>query len=232
MSEAYSVVIPAYNAAATLPQTVDSILAQTVPAQKIIVADDGSTDGTASIARKLPGPVTVVVQANRGPGAATTAGFSKVSTPWVATLDSDDVWLPQKIERQLAVSASQPDVAGIFSLARLFDDARSLIPMGPVRFVASGHEPRCCFAPSRPVRSATTDFPGQLGEVIDWLSRSRDLGHKHIMVEEILAMRRVRPGSLSSRLDADRSRGYLVAIHNAIERRKRMADKGNAGSGS
>ena len=67
------------------------------------------------------------------------------------------------------------------------------------------------------------DLPGHIGEVIDWLARSLDLGHRHGMVEEILAMRRIRAGSLSSKLDADRSRGYLFAVHNAIERRKALA---------
>ena len=76
------------------------------------------------------------------------------------------------------------------------------------------------------------DLPGQLGEVIDWLARSRDLGHRHAMVEEILAMRRIRPGSLSSELDADRSRGYLFAVRNAIERRKALAAERKTGSDS
>jgi hypothetical protein len=72
------------------------------------------------------------------------------------------------------------------------------------------------------------DLPGYLGEVVDWLARSLDLGHRHCMVEEILAMRRIRAGSLSSGLDADRSRGYLIAVHNAIERRKALAARQNS----
>ena len=67
------------------------------------------------------------------------------------------------------------------------------------------------------------DLPGNLGELIDWLARGRDAGHRHLMLEEILAMRRIRAGSLSSKLDADRSRGYLFAVRNAIERKKALA---------
>ena len=76
------------------------------------------------------------------------------------------------------------------------------------------------------------DLPGHVGELIDWLARSRDLGHRHGMVEEILAMRRIRAGSLSSKLDADRSRGYLFAVRNAIERRKALAAERKTGSDS
>lgn len=62
------------------------------------------------------------------------------------------------------------------------------------------------------------DLPGNVAEFIDWMARSRDAGHRHAMVDEILAMRRIRARSLSSKLDADRSRGYLFAV--SIERKK------------
>ena len=68
-------------------------------------------------------------------------------------------------------------------------------------------------------------MPGRIGEVIDWLSRSRDLGQRHVMVEEILALRRIRPGSLSYGLNAEQKRGYLLAVHDAMQRRKqRLAE--------
>ena len=233
MNDAYSVVIPAFNAAATLRETIDSILAQSVPAHEIIVVDDGSTDETASIAGGMNGPITVIRQANGGPGAATTAGFAKVTTPWVATLDADDLWLPYKMERQFAHFAANTGLAGIFALARLFKDGEKPDPQG------SGAVRRLWTRTTMLFRTQAareigdfTDFPGQLGEVIDWLARSRDLGHSHSMVEEILAMRRIRPGSLSSALDADRSRGYLAAVRNAIERKKLIAEKGKTGPAS
>lgn len=233
MNEAYSVVVPAYNAAATLQQTIASILAQTVPAREIIVVDDGSTDDTASIAGSITGPVTVVRQSNQGPGAATTAGFSRVTTPWVATLDADDLWLPHKIERQLSFYATNSSLAGIFSLARLFNDGEKPDPMdgGAIRRLWTRTTMLFRTQAAREIGDFT-DFPGQLGEVIDWLARSRDLGHQHFMMEEILAMRRIRPGSLSSRLDAERSRGYLAAVHKAIERKRQMAKMGKTGSAS
>jgi glycosyltransferase involved in cell wall biosynthesis len=90
------------------------------------VVDDGSTDGTAGLVAGLAGPITVIRQENRGPGAATTAGLRRVATPFVATLDSDDLWLPEKTARQAACFDNNPGLSGVFALARLFADGATL----------------------------------------------------------------------------------------------------------
>lgn len=221
MTFSYSVVIPAFNAAATLDEAIRSILAQTVPPHAIIVADDGSTDETAATVLAFGPPVTLVQQHNQGPGAATTAGFSRVTTPYVATLDSDDVWLPRKMEVQAQRFAEEDDIVGVFSLARQFAEHETPDPHAP------GPEYRLWTRTTMVLRTeaagqvgAFHDFPGRLGELVDWLSRSRELGHRHVMVEEVLAMRRVRAGSLSYSIDTTRARGYLVAVHEAIRRKR------------
>jgi glycosyltransferase involved in cell wall biosynthesis len=220
----YSVVIPAYNAAATIEQAVASILGQSVLPREIIVVDDGSTDETATRAAGLGGRVTLVRQDNRGPGAATTAGFRRVATPFVATLDADDLWVPEKIARQAARLEGDPGVAGVFALARLFRDGETPDPAGK-GVVRRQWTRTTMLYRTRAAREVGdfVDFPGRLGEVVDWLARSRELGQRHEMMEEVLALRRIRPGSLSHGLDRDRSRGYLVAVHAALERRMRRA---------
>ncbi len=226
MTFAYSVVIPAYNAADTIRQAVDSVLRQTILPNEIIVVDDGSTDGTAAVVAGMSGKITVVSQGNRGPGAATTAGFNRVATSFVATLDADDLWLPQKIARQIACFEGDPDLAGVFTLARLFADGQPPAPdgNGAVRRLWT----RTTLLYRREAAREVGDFvdlPGRLGEVIDWLARGRDLGQRYAMVEEILALRRIRQGSLSYGRDIDHGRGYLVAVHAALERKKRIAAK-------
>ena len=221
MTFSYSVVIPAFNAAATLGDAIRSVLAQTVPPHTVIVVDDGSADETAAIAMACGPPVTLVRQHNQGPGAATTAGFRRVATPYVATLDSDDVWLPRKIEVQSRRLTEEPDVGGVFSLARQFAEHETPDPDAP------GPEFRLWTRTTMMLRTDAArqvgdfhDFPGRLGELVDWLGRSRDLGHRHVIVEEVLAMRRVRAGSLSHAIDTARARGYLVAVHEAIKRKQ------------
>jgi glycosyltransferase involved in cell wall biosynthesis len=224
----YSVVIPAYNAARTIGQAIDSILRQSILPREIIVVDDGSTDETVAVVRGLAGKFTVISQANGGPGAATTAGFRRVATPFVATLDADDLWLPRKIALQAERFEADPELAGVFSLARLFTDGEAPAPdgNGPVRRLWTRTTLLFRVEAAREVGDFS-DLPGRLGEVIDWLARSRDLGHRHAMVDEILALRRVRHGSLSHSLDPGRSRGYLVAVRAALERKKRLAERAN-----
>jgi glycosyltransferase involved in cell wall biosynthesis len=224
----YSVVIPAYNAAETIGQAIESIQRQTILPREIIVVDDGSTDETVAVVRGIEGKLTVLSQINGGPGAATTAGFYRVATPFVATLDADDLWLPQKIARQAARFETDPGLAGVFSLARLFADGEAPAPDGNGRVRRLWTRTTLLFRieAAREVGDFV-DLPGRLGEVIDWLARSRDLGHRHAMVEEILALRRIRRGSLSHSRDPDRSRGYLVAVHAALERKKPPARRGN-----
>jgi glycosyltransferase involved in cell wall biosynthesis len=220
----YSVVIPAYNAAETIRQAIESVLDQTIGPQQVIVVDDGSTDGTSAVVDSMASPVTLVSQANRGPGAATNAGIARVETPFWATLDADDLWLPNKIERQAECFEREPSIAGVFSLARQFRD-------GTAPHESQGAVRRMWTRTTMLYRSQAArevgdfvDLSGHLGEVIDWLTRGRDLGHRHVMVEEILAFRRVRPGSLSHSIDAAGERGYLLAIRRALARKKQMQD--------
>ncbi|KRA42337.1 glycosyltransferase family A protein [Pseudoxanthomonas sp. Root630] len=105
----YTVVIPAYRAAATLADALDSVMAQTAPAREVIVVDDGSPDreDIARIVAGYGGRVTLLQQDNAGPAAARNAGVRASGGTWIAFLDADDSWLPHKMQAQLAL-ASDP----------------------------------------------------------------------------------------------------------------------------
>jgi glycosyltransferase involved in cell wall biosynthesis len=100
----YSVIIPAYNSAATLDLAIESAAAQTIPPAEIIVVDDGSTDDTAAVASRHSPLVRLIRQANAGAGAARNTGVRASSGEWIAFLDADDTWLPEKLERQLTMT--------------------------------------------------------------------------------------------------------------------------------
>ena len=95
-----SAVIPAYNSAAHIQRALDSVLTQTRPADEIIVVDDGSTDGTAEIVRSYGDKVRLIEQANSGASAARNAGILAATGDWIALLDADDEWLPEKLKMQ------------------------------------------------------------------------------------------------------------------------------------
>jgi hypothetical protein len=110
-----SVIIPAYNAARSLPRTIDSVLAQTFPPAEIIVVDDGSADDTAAVAEAYGDRVRVIRKANGGPASARNLGAREASGEWLALLDADDQWLSNKLERQLPYTRP-PEVGLVHSL--------------------------------------------------------------------------------------------------------------------
>lgn len=101
MAPLVSVIIPTYNRASTLKRTVDSALAQTYRPLEVIVVDDGSTDGTEAVIRSYGDRIRGILQPNGGPSAARNTGAKAASGEWLAFLDSDDVWKPEKIARQV-----------------------------------------------------------------------------------------------------------------------------------
>jgi len=101
------VLIPTHNRRGHVFRAIDSVVAQTVPVDEIIVVDDGSTDGTAEATRRHYGSRVIVVrQENRGTSAARTRAVAEARGQWVAFLDSDDMWLPTKLERQFDALAT------------------------------------------------------------------------------------------------------------------------------
>lgn len=103
-----TVIIPCYNGRAFIGQTLRSVLDQTDVPRQIIVIDDGSTDGSADVIREFP--VELVQQENAGESRARNVGIGRAECEYVAFLDADDVWLPEKIERQIALLANLPGV--------------------------------------------------------------------------------------------------------------------------
>jgi len=139
-----SVVIPTYNYARYVPHAIESALTQASGDHplEVIVIDDGSTDGTPGVVRRFGAAVRYERQENRGPSAARNRGVAAARGAYVAFLDADDYWLPDKLARQLRALAVRRDAAGChgaFLVQR---------PLGEVGRVArywrrSGYHPTC-----------------------------------------------------------------------------------------
>ena len=101
---AVSVVIPAYNRAAQIRLAIDSVLRQSFSDFELLVVDDGSTDGTRDVVRGIADPRLRLIETprNMGASAARNLGIAEARAPWVAFQDSDDEWLPLKLEKQMA----------------------------------------------------------------------------------------------------------------------------------
>lgn len=118
-----SVVIPSYQHAAYVRRAVESVLEQTMEDIEVIVVDDGSTDGTPDIVARIHDPRLQLVRLaeNRREHARNT-GLSMARGRYVAFQNSDDEWLPHKLERQLEVMDNRPEVGAVFSAVELIDE--------------------------------------------------------------------------------------------------------------
>ena len=101
------VVIPMYNAAGSIEQTLTSLTRQTRPPDRVIIVDDGSSDDGPQRVRNYvaPFPVTLLQQSNEGPASARNKGIFLATETFIAFLDADDQWHPEKLEKQLALYA-------------------------------------------------------------------------------------------------------------------------------
>jgi glycosyltransferase involved in cell wall biosynthesis len=115
-----SVVVPAFNAANTIAETLRSISQQTYSALEIVVVDDGSTDETADIARRHGDPrLRVVAKANGGVASARNAGIRNSHGAFVAFIDADDLWPEDRLERQLAAFAADPETEAVILIGEI-----------------------------------------------------------------------------------------------------------------
>jgi glycosyltransferase involved in cell wall biosynthesis len=105
-----SVVVPTYNRAHCLPDTINSVLGQTVQPIEVLVVDDGSRDDTREVVERFPAPVRYVWRENGGSAAARNTGIRESRGEYVAFLDADDVWESTKLEVQLALHAAHPHI--------------------------------------------------------------------------------------------------------------------------
>jgi len=130
-----SVIVPAYQAERHILGAVLSALRQSHRALEVWVVDDGSTDGTAERLAAIADPrLHVLRQANAGTGAARNAALERATGSYIAFLDSDDRWFPEKIATELAILRSAPEPVGIaYSAHYAVDDRGALVHLGPLR---------------------------------------------------------------------------------------------------
>ena len=136
-----AVIVPAYNAAGTIVETLQSVSAQTYRDLEIIVVDDGSTDDTAKVVENYArgeGRLRLIRQRNAGVAAARNAGLAAARQPYIAPIDSDDLWHPTRVERHVAALDKNPRYAFVYSLFHIVNEEGRVIGSHPF-FAFSGH---------------------------------------------------------------------------------------------
>ncbi len=139
-----SVVIPCYNRQKYIGAAIESALAQTWETLEVIVVDDGSTDDSLSIVKSFGDRIKLIVQPNGGVAQARNTGIDAASGDWIALLDSDDIWLPNKLQRQMDVLKLFPESVLLHTLCSTIDADDK--PCGaPAQTVSDKFEPEALF---------------------------------------------------------------------------------------
>lgn len=114
-SPVVSIVIPTYNCALYIAETIASVLNQSFKDIELIVVDDGSTDATRDIVASFGQPVRLVTQANAGVCVARNRGISEAAGKYICLMDHDDYWFPHKLARQISILEQQPETGVVYS---------------------------------------------------------------------------------------------------------------------
>lgn len=226
-----SVVIPVHNGEKYIEEALRSVRAQTTPAEQVIVVDDGSTDATARIVAAFS-DVEYFQQEKSGPGAARNLGISHASGDYIALLDADDLWLPRKLELQLAASKDNPQAQLFFGLTEQFI-SEDLSPEERENLVVSteavpGYIPSNFFVSKENFSKVGSFETGwAVGEFISWYLRGVEADFSSFMVPEVLTRRRVHTTNMGiSRRDARSD--YVRIVKASLERRRARAAEQNS----
>jgi glycosyltransferase involved in cell wall biosynthesis len=221
-SAAVAAIIPVYNGARYLTDAIASVKAQTVPVTELLVVDDGSTDGSGEIA-EAAGAACLRTE-NGGPSRARNAGVAATASPLLAFLDYDDIWMPEKIERQWAVLSASPDLGFVSSKARIWLEEGAPWPPG-----MGAHEPGGLLPGAlgstlmvrRPVFEALGGFESAFdsSEDFEWQLRAREGGFLGHEIEEPLIEYRVHGTNASYARDKQMSL-TLDALKDSVARRR------------
>jgi glycosyltransferase involved in cell wall biosynthesis len=227
MNEArVSVVIPARNAERYLGAALRSVLAQTAGRMEIVVVDDASTDGTAAAAAAFAGDRArcIVLPERRGVAGARNAGVEIATGDYLAFLDADDLWLPERTAVLLGALASQERRAIAlghveqFISPELAPELRGTLaappPPGPAYLAGGILLRRADF-----LAVGAFDETLTLGEFIDWFSRARRAGLAEIVVPDIVLRRRIHGANTTLRERAAAG-DYLQVVRRELARKR------------
>ncbi len=217
-----SVIIPVYNVGQYLDACIDSVLCQTFQDFEIIAINDGSTDNSLEILEKYQKKIRIFTQENAGLSKVLNLGISKSLGEYIAFLDGDDLWVKDKLEKQLNLIESEPHVDAVFGKIKQFLSDELLEKKDRFRFEEYPASPFMKIS----ILIKNTAFMRfglfadvKFGDFVEWFDRVRSLGLNYLLSNEIIAFRRIRENSMSQQ------NGYYESLLHILKKKieaKRM----------
>ncbi|MCP4686884.1 MAG: glycosyltransferase family 2 protein [Desulfobacterales bacterium] len=220
-SSLVSVVIPVYNGGRYLAEAIESVRAQTYQPLEIIVVDDGSEDDSGAIAQGFA-DVRCFQQPNEGPASARNRGVADAGGAFLAFLDADDLWTPDKLRRQMALMNERPELDVVFGGVEQFRDPGL---DEKTRFMNVGVDMKGMHVGAMLIRRDAFDRVGlfrtrfSVGEFIDWWARAKERGLQSAVLPEKVLGRRLHENNLMRR-ERGAAGDYLRILRASLRRRR------------
>lgn len=219
-----SVIIPVYNGEQFLAEAVNCALSQTIAPLEVIVVDDGSTDGSAQIAKSFGARVRYIHKTNAGPASARNMGLKESLGNIIAFLDADDLWPVDKLQIQVECLENNPSVDIVMGHVQLitmsgevngspffepFAEPWIVLTLGNAVFKASIFE-----------RVGLFDECLLYGEDVDWYLRAREIDVPLLVQDAVTQFYRRHKGNMTNKKDLQNQ--FLInAIRNSLQRRRK-----------
>jgi glycosyltransferase involved in cell wall biosynthesis len=221
-----SVIVPAHDRERFLGAALESVFAQRYRPLEVLVVDDGSTDGTARVAR-AHAAARYLYQPHRGVAAARNLGVAASRGDFLAFLDSDDLWRPDKLDRQIAYLVGCPEIGYCLTRLQTFLEPGCAPPPGVAPEELA--RPGIGAVPSTLVvrreifaRIGGFDPARRVGEDVDWFFRAREAAVPFAILPDALVRRRLHDTSLTAAARATAS-DVPAIVKASLDRRRRTS---------
>lgn len=225
-SSLISVVIPTFNREPRmLGAALDSVLAQDVPSLEIIVVDDGSATSAAQFVQTYGHPVRFYEQSNGGISSARNAGVALSRGNLLAFLDSDDLWQPDKLARQVEALRSDPELEAVFGQAEQFydtdvDDAFKRRHPIKQRILDAWLSSAMLIRREAFDRIGIFEDDRSVSPDVDWFLRAKEAGLRVAMLSHVVYRRRIHTTNHNVNDSGEGNRARLVALKRSLDRRR------------
>ncbi|MCA1576925.1 MAG: glycosyltransferase family 2 protein [Acidobacteria bacterium] len=223
MAPLVSVIIPVFNGERFLRDAVQSVLDQNYSGLEIIIVDDGSTDGTATIAKSFPETVRYLHQANQGPAAARNRGIEHAQGSLLAFADADDLWPADKLALQLSFLMTDP--ATEIVMGRIQQVLISRTVEGQTQTEEFGEPAFSVNLGSAVIRKSVFERVGLLDETmrysedVDWFMRAREAGAAIATIDAVTLFYRQHEENMT-RGKSTSELNVLKALKRSLDRRR------------
>lgn len=215
-----SVIVAVYNGEPFIADALRSIVGQTLPAREVCVVDDASTDATAAIVSSFPEVRCLRCESNVGQAAALNWGVESTLGEFLAFLDADDVWVPDKLREQCGAFDREPELDVVYGLMRerVLGDLGKLNErdgaVRPAQLPSAMLIRRAAFE-----RVGGFDTQWRLGSVVDWYARARESRLREYVLPAVVYERRIHGANIGIR-QAEYRTDYLRVVKAALDRRR------------